>query len=104
VTAVEPTTMAMALGFLTGIMVGLTGMGGGALLGPALILGLGVPPVVAVGVDLVHSAVIKLVGGPSTCGGAPSTSGSSGSCSSEASPGRSAALRCWRRRGRGAPI
>jgi uncharacterized membrane protein YfcA len=80
--------MAMALGFLTGIMVGLTGMGGGALLGPALILGLGVPPVVAVGVDLVHSAVI----------------GSSGSCSSEASPGRSAALRCWRRRGRGAPI
>src|SRR5207245_3821983 len=63
VAAVEPTTMAMALGFLTGILVGLTGMGGGALLGPGLILGLGVPPVVAVGVDLVHSAVIKLVGG-----------------------------------------
>jgi uncharacterized protein len=63
VTAVEPTTMAMAFGFLTGLLVGLTGMGGGALLGPALILGLGVPPVVAVGVDLVHSALIKLVGG-----------------------------------------
>lgn len=56
-----PTTI--ALGFLTGVLVGLTGMGGGAVLGPVLILGLGVPPVVAVGVDLVHSAITKLVGG-----------------------------------------
>lgn len=52
----------MAFGFLTGVLVGLTGMGGGALMGPMLILGLGVAPLVAVGVDLVYSAVTKLVG------------------------------------------
>jgi uncharacterized membrane protein YfcA len=56
----EPTTV--ALGFLTGLLVGLTGMGGGALMGPALILALGVPPVIAVGVDLVYSAITKLFG------------------------------------------
>ncbi len=56
----EPTTV--ALGFLTGLLIGLTGMGGGALMGPALILALGVPPVIAVGVDLVYSAVTKLFG------------------------------------------
>lgn len=56
----EPTTV--ALGFLTGLLVGLTGMGGGALMGPALILALDVPPVIAVGVDLVYSAITKLFG------------------------------------------
>ncbi len=56
----EPTTV--ALGFLTGLLVGLTGMGGGALMGPALILALGVPPVIAVGVDLAYSAITKLFG------------------------------------------
>lgn len=58
---VELTTI--AFGFLTGLLVGFTGMGGGALMGPVLILGLGVPPVIAVGVDRVYSAVTKLVGG-----------------------------------------
>jgi uncharacterized protein len=49
-------------GFLVGIIVGLTGMGGGALMAPVLILGLGVPPVLAVGTDLVYSAITKWVG------------------------------------------
>lgn len=56
----DPTTA--AFGFLTGLLIGLTGMGGGALMGPVLILVLGVPPVIAVGVDLVYSAVTKLFG------------------------------------------
>lgn len=56
----EPTTA--AFGFLTGLLVGLTGMGGGALMGPMLILVLGVPPVIAVGVDLAYSAITKLFG------------------------------------------
>lgn len=56
----DPTTI--AFGFLAGVLVGLTGMGGGALMGPVLILGLGVTPVIAVGVDLVYAAITKLFG------------------------------------------
>lgn len=55
-------SVTVAFGFLTGLLVGFTGMGGGALMGPALILVLGVPPVTAVGVDLAYSAVTKLFG------------------------------------------
>lgn len=50
-------------GFLVGVLVGLTGMGGGALMTPFLILVLGTRPVVAVGTDLVYGAVTKIVGG-----------------------------------------
>ena len=46
---------------LMGIVVGLTGMGGGALMTPALIL-LGIPPTAAVANDLVAAAVNKSVG------------------------------------------
>lgn len=49
-------------GFLVGILIGLTGMGGGALMTPFLILVLGTRPVVAVGTDLVYGAVTKLFG------------------------------------------
>jgi len=49
-------------GFLVGMLIGLTGMGGGALMTPFLILVLGTRPVVAVGTDLVYGAVTKLVG------------------------------------------
>lgn len=50
-------------GFGVGIMVGLTGVGGGSLMTPILVLLFGVAPVSAVGTDLWFSAVTKLVGG-----------------------------------------
>jgi uncharacterized membrane protein YfcA len=52
----------LSLGLFVGILVGLTGVGGGALLTPLLILVVGVRPVVAVGTDLAFAAVTKLVG------------------------------------------
>lgn len=45
-----------------GVIVGLTGMGGGALMTPVLVLFFGVPPLAAVSSDLVASAVMKPVG------------------------------------------
>ncbi len=50
-------------GLLIGVVVGLTGMGGGALMTPVLVLFFGVPPLAAVSSDLVVSAVMKPVGG-----------------------------------------
>jgi uncharacterized membrane protein YfcA len=51
----------LAVAFAVGIVIGLTGMGGGALMTPALIF-LGVPPTAAVANDLVAAAVNKSVG------------------------------------------
>ena len=48
-------------GFGVGILVGLTGMGGGALMTPLLIL-MGVRPIVAVGTDLLYGFVTKVFG------------------------------------------
>jgi uncharacterized membrane protein YfcA len=48
--------------FGIGIVVGMTGMGGGALMTPVLVLFFGVPPLAAVSSDLVASAVMKPVG------------------------------------------
>lgn len=45
-----------------GVVVGLTGMGGGALMTPVLVLFFNVPPLAAVSSDLVASAVMKPVG------------------------------------------
>ncbi|MFH5824404.1 sulfite exporter TauE/SafE family protein [Georgenia sp. AZ-5] len=45
-----------------GLVVGLTGMGGGALMTPVLVLFFNVPPLAAVSSDLVASAVMKPVG------------------------------------------
>ena len=45
-----------------GIVVGLTGMGGGALMTPVLILFFGIPPLTAVSSDLITSAAMKPVG------------------------------------------
>ncbi len=50
-------------GFGVGIVVGLTGMGGGALMTPILVLVFGVPPMAAVSSDLAASAVMKPFGG-----------------------------------------
>jgi uncharacterized protein len=55
-------TLALA-GLGVGIVVGLTGMGGGALMTPILVLLFGVPPVAAVSSDLAASAVMKPFGG-----------------------------------------
>jgi uncharacterized protein len=50
-------------GFLVGALVGLTGVGGGSLMAPILILLLGVSPTTAVGTDLWFAAITKTVGG-----------------------------------------
>ncbi|WP_305786595.1 sulfite exporter TauE/SafE family protein [Symbioplanes lichenis] len=55
-------TLALA-GLGVGIVVGLTGMGGGALMTPVLVLLFGIPPVAAVSSDLAASAVMKPFGG-----------------------------------------
>lgn len=49
-------------GALVGLLVGLTGMGGGALLTPVLVLFFHVPPLAAISSDLVTSLVMKPVG------------------------------------------
>ncbi|HEV2886304.1 MAG TPA: sulfite exporter TauE/SafE family protein [Jatrophihabitans sp.] len=54
-------TLAIA-GALVGLLVGLTGMGGGALLTPVLVLIFNVPPLAAISSDLVTSLVMKPVG------------------------------------------
>ncbi len=54
---------ALALaGAFVGLLVGLTGMGGGALLTPLLVLVFNVPPLAAISSDLVTSLVMKPVG------------------------------------------
>lgn len=45
---------------LVGMLVGLTGVGGGAVMTPVLILLFGIPPVVAIATDLVFATVSKL--------------------------------------------
>jgi uncharacterized protein len=52
-----------ASGLLVGALVGLTGVGGGSLLTPLLILLFGVNPVTAVGTDLLYGAITKTAGG-----------------------------------------
>jgi uncharacterized protein len=49
-------------GLLIGVLVGLTGMGGGALLTPILVLLFGFKPTYAVGTDILHGAVFKTFG------------------------------------------
>jgi hypothetical protein len=49
-------------GFLVGALVGVTGMGGGSLMIPILILLFGVPPATAVGTDLLFAAITKAGG------------------------------------------
>jgi uncharacterized membrane protein YfcA len=49
-------------GLVVGTLVGLTGMGGGVLMTPLLVLGLGMPATAAVGTDLAYSTLTKLAG------------------------------------------
>jgi len=46
-------------GFIVGVIVGLTGVGGGSLMTPILVLFFGIHPVTAVGTDLLHAAITK---------------------------------------------
>jgi uncharacterized membrane protein YfcA len=52
----------IAAGAIIGFLIGMTGMGGGSLTTPFLILVLRVHPVFAVGTDLVYASITKLVG------------------------------------------
>ena len=56
----NPLTFA-GLGFLVGVLVGLTGIGGGALMTPSLIF-LGVEPLTAVGTDLLYATITRVFG------------------------------------------
>jgi uncharacterized membrane protein YfcA len=58
---VDPAIILFGLG--VGVLVGATGMGGGSLMTPLLIIVFGIKPVVAVGTDLAYAAVTKTVGG-----------------------------------------
>ena len=49
-------------GLVVGFVVGLTGVGGGSLMTPLLILAFGIHPATAVGTDLLYAAVTKSAG------------------------------------------
>ena len=51
----------VAFGLGVGVLVGMTGIGGGSLMTPMLILVFGVTPVTAIGSDLAYAAVTKTV-------------------------------------------
>src|SRR5450755_1719388 len=51
------------VGFVVGVLIGLTGVGGGVLLLPVLIFGLRVPPIVAVGSDALFNFFTKIPAG-----------------------------------------
>src|ERR671939_1989399 len=57
----DPLLIPFGLG--VGFLVGVTGMGGGSLMTPLLILVFGTSPVTAVGSDITYAAVTKTVGG-----------------------------------------
>ena len=50
-------------GFLVGLIVGVTGVGGGSLMTPLLVLVFGVSPATAVGTDLLYASLTKSLGG-----------------------------------------
>ena len=49
-------------GLIVGLIVGITGVGGGSLMTPLLVLLFGIQPAVAVGTDLLYAALTKSVG------------------------------------------
>jgi uncharacterized membrane protein YfcA len=58
---IDPLVIVFGLG--VGVLIGLTGIGGGSLMTPLLILVVGIKPVVAIGTDLAYGAITKTVGG-----------------------------------------
>jgi uncharacterized membrane protein YfcA len=57
----DPAIVLFGLGI--GVLVGMTGMGGGSLMTPLLILIFGIQPTTAIGTDIFYSAITKTVGG-----------------------------------------
>jgi uncharacterized protein len=53
----------IAFGFAVGLLVGITGTGGGTVMTPLLIVLFGIDPATAIGTDIAYSAVEKSVGG-----------------------------------------
>jgi uncharacterized protein len=49
-------------GFVTGCLVGMTGVGGGSLMTPLLVLVFGIEPSIAVGTDLIYASITKTAG------------------------------------------
>ena len=49
-------------GLFVGLLVGMTGMGGGSLMTPMLVFLFGFKPTVAIGTDIVHGAIFKTFG------------------------------------------
>src|ERR1700710_2752400 len=58
--AIDP--LFMMSGFFVGLLVGQTGVGGGSLMTPILVLLFGVHPATAVGTDLLYASATKFVG------------------------------------------
>lgn len=52
----------IAAGALVGFVIGLTGVGGGSLMTPILVLGFNVTPSIAIGTDLLYAAITKCSG------------------------------------------
>jgi uncharacterized membrane protein YfcA len=57
----DPVVIGFGLG--VGILIGMTGIGGGSLMTPLLVIVIGTNPVVAVGTDLAYGAITKTLGG-----------------------------------------
>ncbi len=60
---IEMDWMYTVSGLLVGLIVGITGVGGGSLMTPLLVLFFGVSPATAVGTDLLYASLTKTVGG-----------------------------------------
>ena len=71
----DPAIIVFGLGI--GVLVGMTGMGGGSLMTPLLILIFGIQPTTAIGTDIFYSAVTKTVGGEAGIATAPANSSAS---------------------------
>src|SRR5215471_19020400 len=56
----ELLTAKILVGFIVGVLIGLTGVGGGVLLLPVLIFGLRVPAIIAVGSDALFNFFTKI--------------------------------------------
>lgn len=52
----------IAAGGIVGLIIGLTGVGGGSLMTPILVMGFGISPAIAVGTDLLYAAITKCNG------------------------------------------
>jgi uncharacterized membrane protein YfcA len=50
----------VSVAFAVGFLVGLTGVGGGAIMTPTLVIGFGIPPVTAIATDLIFASITKV--------------------------------------------